>query len=52
MVLQQDNESTHRAVHAEVAISNRTEMVRVELLKNWPPNSPDLSILRYFCMRG
>ena len=44
-VLQQDNDPTHRAAHAVVVGRNRTKMGRVELLQNWPPNSPDLSII-------
>ena len=44
-VLQQDNDPTHRAALAEVATRNRAKMGRVELLQNWPPNSPDLSVI-------
>jgi hypothetical protein len=44
-VLQQDNDPTHRADHAEVATRNRAKMGRVELLQDWPPNCPDLSII-------
>jgi len=44
-VLQQDNDPTHKAAHAQVASRNRTGSSRVEVLQNWPPNSPDLSII-------
>ena len=44
-ILQQDNDPTHRAAHAVVVTRNRAKMGRVELLQNWPPNSPDLSII-------
>ena len=44
-VLQQDNDPTHKAAVEEVATRNRAKMGRVELLQNWPPNSPDLSVI-------
>lgn len=44
-VLQQDNDPTHKAAHAQVATRNRAKMGRVEVLQNWPPNSPDLSLI-------
>lgn len=44
-VLQQDNDPTHGAAQAVVVARNRAKMGRVELLQNWPPNSPDLSII-------
>jgi hypothetical protein len=44
-VLQQDNDPSHNVVHAQVVARNRARMGRVQLLQNWPPNSPDLSII-------
>ena len=42
-VLQQDGDPTHRAARAVVQKHNRQGMSEVEILANWPGNSPDLS---------
>jgi Helix-turn-helix domain/DDE superfamily endonuclease len=43
-VLQQDNDPTHkRSAHEQLKLWNCGGRGGVELLKNWPPNSPDLS---------
>ena len=44
-VLQQDNDPTHKVARAEVVTRNRARLGNVELLSNWPPNSPDLNII-------
>lgn len=44
-VLQQDNDPTHKAAVEVVATRNKAKMGRVKLLQNWPPNSPDLSVI-------
>lgn len=43
--LQQDNDPTHKAALAQLETRNRARQGRVALLKNWPPNSPDLNII-------
>jgi hypothetical protein len=42
-VLQQDNDPTHRVAQGVVQQWRRGHNSRVELLANWPPNSPDLN---------
>ena len=42
-VLQQDGDPTHRAANHTVKEYNRLGLSHVEILPNWPGNSPDLS---------
>lgn len=42
-VLQQDGDPTHAVAHGVVRTWNRSHASNVQLLKNWPPNSPDLN---------
>ena len=43
-VLQQDNDPTHKGASARALKAwNGERKASIELLKNWPPNSPDLS---------
>ena len=42
-VLQQDGDPTHPAIKPVINEFNKTSGNQVTLLKNWPPNSPDLS---------
>jgi len=42
-VLQQDNDPTHKAARKELQAWNNQHSGKVELLPNWPPNSPDLN---------
>ena len=44
-VLQQDNEPTHSVAGAEVKGWNHKHCSNVQLLENWPPNSPDLNLI-------
>lgn len=41
--LQQDNDPSHKGAAAIVAQWSKQRMGNVRVLKNWPPNSPDLS---------
>lgn len=43
--LQQDNDPTHACAEQVVQAWNATTGSAVKLLKNWPPNSPDLNII-------
>ena len=40
---QQDNDPTHKAAPQVVQAYNRAHGTRVQVLANWPPNSPDLN---------
>ena len=42
-VLQQDNDPTHRVAAGVVKHYNKHHGTRVQVLANWPPNSPDLN---------
>jgi DDE superfamily endonuclease/Homeodomain-like domain len=42
-VLQQDNDPTHRCAAAELEQYNKDNASSVQLLKPWPPSSPDLN---------
>lgn len=42
-VLQQDGDQTHRVAQAVLDHWNRNHASTVQLLPNWPPNSPDLN---------
>ena len=42
-VLQQDNDPTHKAARQELQAWNKQHSGKVELLPNWPPNSPDMN---------
>ena len=43
-ILQQDNDPTHKAASARALNAwNENRRASIELLENWPPNSPDLS---------
>jgi hypothetical protein len=42
-VLQQDNDPTHTVAIPAVASWNSSHGSSIEVLQNWPPNSPDLS---------
>jgi transposase len=42
-VLQQDNDPCHKAATSAVAQHNQETTGHTELLKDWPPNSPDLN---------
>ena len=44
-VLQQDNDPAHKLAEQVVAQWNQKNAASVGLLKNWPPNSPDLNII-------
>jgi transposase len=44
-VLQQDNDPSHRAAEQHVTAWRRQRNRSVEILKKWPPNSPDLNII-------
>jgi hypothetical protein len=44
-VLQQDNDPTHSVAGAEVKVWNQKHGSSVQLLENWPPNSPDLNLI-------
>ena len=44
-VLQQDNDPTHRAAVQPVTAWSRGHSRSVQLLKDWPPNSPDLNMI-------
>lgn len=46
--LQQDNDPTHRIAHAVVKEFNEKNGSNIQILLNWPPNSPDLSIIENF----
>jgi transposase len=41
--LQQDNDPAHKVAAGVVAAYSRGNTAQVELLPNWPPNSPDLN---------
>jgi hypothetical protein len=41
--LQQDNDPTHKAAHGAVAAWNAKRASSVNVLQQWPPNSPDLN---------
>jgi hypothetical protein len=45
--LQQDNDPTHGAAHAVLEARNKGSRGRVQLLQDWPANSPDLNIIEY-----
>ena len=47
-VLQQDNDPTHRVAEQAVSQFNKERQSRVNLLANWPPNSPDLNPIENF----
>lgn len=42
-VLQQDNDPTHKVAHSTVAAYRTVPACSIEVLKDWPPNSPDLN---------
>lgn len=44
-VLQQDNDPSHKCAAAEVHAWNQKHNCSVQLLQDWPPNSPDLNII-------
>jgi hypothetical protein len=44
-VLQQDGDPSHSCAHAEVKKWNKAHHSKVEVLLNWPPNSPDLNLI-------
>lgn len=44
-VFQQDNDPTHAAAKAVIRAHNMSSRNQVELLPNWPPHSPDLSVI-------
>lgn len=44
-VLQQDNDPSHGAAQQHVTAWRRQHNRSVEVLSNWPPNSPDLNII-------
>ena len=46
--LQQDNDPAHRVAHAVVQEYNEKNGSQVQLLPNWPPNSPDLNVIENF----
>jgi len=41
--LQQDNDPTHRLAESHLRAWNSKHAASVKLMKNWPPNSPDLN---------
>jgi hypothetical protein len=41
--LQQDNDPTHKAAHVAMAAWNAKHASNVNVLQQWPPNSPDLN---------
>lgn len=43
--LQQDNDPTHKCAKAEIQAWNHSKGSSVQLLEDWPPNSPDLNII-------
>lgn len=43
--LQQDNDPSHGVATQELKQWNATNAANVQLLLNWPPNSPDLNIV-------
>ena len=44
-VFQQDNDPTHRSAADVILKYNRRHGTSISLLPNWPPNSPDLSLI-------
>lgn len=44
-VLQQDNDLTHKAAVEQVKQWNAAKASSVQVLANWPPNSPDLNLI-------
>jgi hypothetical protein len=44
-VMQQDNDPTHKAALQVMGQWNNAHRVKVSLLPNWPPNSPDLNLI-------
>lgn len=46
--LQQDNDPTHNIAHAVVKEFNERNGSIVQVLLNWPPNSPDLNLIENF----
>jgi hypothetical protein len=46
--LQQDNDPTHRVAQATVSEWSLTHGSDIKLLNEWPPNSPDLSLIENF----
>jgi DDE superfamily endonuclease len=42
---QQDNDPTHNVAAQEISAYNTRRGSSVQLLENWPPNSPDLNII-------
>jgi hypothetical protein len=44
-VLQQDNDPTHKVAAGVVAEYNLQHACNVSVLPNWPPSSPDLSLI-------
>ncbi len=42
-VFQQDNDPAHRHAHHAINAWNASKGSSIQLLKNWPPNSPDLN---------
>ena len=46
--LQQDNDPTHKIAGAVLAEWNNENEDNVQLLPNWPPNSPDLNSIEIF----
>ena len=44
-VLQQDNDPTHKVAEPTIAEFNKAYNSSIELLEDWPPNSPDLNII-------
>ena len=47
-VLQQDNDPTHRAAYSVVKEWNAQHASSIEVLRGWPPNSPDLNPIENF----
>lgn len=46
-VLQQDNDPSHKCATSEVQKWNEQHHSSVQLLPDWPPNSPDLNIIEH-----
>jgi hypothetical protein len=44
-VFQQDNDPTHRGAAAVIEGYNKASRCSIELLGDWPPNSPDLNLI-------
>ena len=44
-VMQQDNDPAHAKAGVAIAAYNALHNTQVQLLPNWPPNSPDLSLI-------